>query len=203
MARANGKNAYGGNGNANTAIMRPLRHVMMDAVFEGDVAPDFEGSLSKPLIPIIFCHGISSNRTMQSGSCRDFASHGYIVFMLDHKDGTASFYKSLSNEDTGSFYDNSKLLNDYSHRRDQIQTRVQEIIKLIDELHENNGKALLQKLGFPSTVKIDLSKLIVGGHSFGGMTAVYTAREDERVKLVGTLDPWLFAHHEEILAGDF
>jgi pimeloyl-ACP methyl ester carboxylesterase len=50
---------------------------------------------------------------------------------------------------------------------------------------------------------LNLDKLILGGHSFGGMTAVYTAREDSRVKCIGTLDPWLFAHHKEILAGDF
>jgi dienelactone hydrolase len=115
---------------------------MMDTVFDGEIAPEFESG-SKALIPIIFCHGISSNRTMQSGTCRDFASHGYIVFMLDHRDGTASFYERAKEElmnpefgsPGGSYYDNSKVLYDFEHRRDQIQIRVKEVISLIDEIY--------------------------------------------------------------------
>lgn len=48
-----------------------------------------------------------------------------------------------------------------------------------------------------------MSKLILSGHSFGGMTSVKTAHEDSRVKLVATLDPWLFCYHEEIARGEF
>mmetsp|Transcript_24451 Transcript_24451/g.37918 ORF Transcript_24451/g.37918 Transcript_24451/m.37918 type:complete len:86 (+) Transcript_24451:961-1218(+) len=50
---------------------------------------------------------------------------------------------------------------------------------------------------------MDLSRLIVGGHSFGGMTALQVAKNDARVKSVMTLDPWLFARNEEIMAREF
>jgi hypothetical protein len=45
----------------------------------------------KELVPIIFLHGLAGSRTSQSGSCRDLASHGYIVFSLDHFDGSAYY----------------------------------------------------------------------------------------------------------------
>ena len=48
-----------------------------------------------------------------------------------------------------------------------------------------------------------MDKLIAGGHSFGGMTGIAAARSDDRIKAVVTLDPWLFAYHKEVLAGDF
>ncbi len=58
-------------------------------------------------------------------------------------------------------------------------------------------------LGFPNQVKLNLDKLIAGGHSFGGMTGIAAARSDDRIKAVVTLDPWLFAYHNEIKSGDF
>jgi len=48
----------------------------------------------RPLIPVILCHGMTGSRTSQSGSCRDMASHGYIVFSLDHHDGSAHFSRT-------------------------------------------------------------------------------------------------------------
>ena len=41
-----------------------------------------------PLIPIIFSHGLTGNRTFYQLMGQEFASHGYIVFMIDHHDGS-------------------------------------------------------------------------------------------------------------------
>ena len=46
---------------------------------------------TRELIPIIFLHGLAGSRTSQSGSCRDLASHGHIVFSIDHFDGSAYY----------------------------------------------------------------------------------------------------------------
>ena len=43
---------------------------------------------------------------------------------------------------------------------------------------------------------MDLSKLIVGGHSFGGMTAIEVAQSEKRVKAVFSFDPWLWPRHK-------
>ena len=80
----------------------------MNTVFNGELADDF---LSKPLIPVIYCHGLCSNRTMHSGTAKDLASHGFIVFMLDHRDGTSSYVYNKDGSDP-MFYDNSFLAYD-------------------------------------------------------------------------------------------
>lgn len=50
---------------------------------------------------------------------------------------------------------------------------------------------------------MDLSRLIVCGHSFGGITALGASREDPRVKAVIGLDPSFFSHYKELNAGKF
>jgi dipeptidyl aminopeptidase/acylaminoacyl peptidase len=59
----------------------------------------------------------------------------------------------------------------------------------------------MKRLGFSQKIEIDVSRLIISGHSFGGITAINMAKEDSRIKLCATLDPWLFAHHKEIIEG--
>jgi dienelactone hydrolase len=62
---------------------------------------------------------------------------------------------------------------------------------------------LLKKLGFSEKVQIDTSRLIITGHSFGGITAINLAKSDARIKLCATLDPWLYAYHNEIIKGEY
>jgi pimeloyl-ACP methyl ester carboxylesterase len=60
---------------------------------------------------------------------------------------------------------------------------------LIDEISKPNF--LQKKLNFPDNIKLNLDKLIVAGHSFGGVTAIGASEYDKRVKACLTLDPWL------------
>lgn len=59
------------------------------------------------------------------------------------------------------------------------------------------------KLGFRESVRLDLDKLTLAGHSFGAMTAIATAKLDARVRACITLDPWLYVYHEDIMKGEF
>ena len=43
---------------------------------------------------------------------------------------------------------------------------------LIDELHDNNGANLFKRLGIKEPINLDNDRLIISGHSFGGMTAI-------------------------------
>lgn len=52
-------------------------------------------------------------------------------------------------------------------------------------------------------MKLDLDKIVLGGHSFGGMTAIAASKLDNRIKACITLDPWLFVYHNEIMNGEF
>jgi predicted dienelactone hydrolase len=40
--------------------------------------------------------------------------------------------------------------------------------------------------------KLDTSKIILAGHSFGGNTALRIGEQDKRIKTILTLDPWIY-----------
>lgn len=87
------------------------------------------------------------------------------------------------------------------YRITQLKIREHEVKSLIDDIHKPD---FLQKyLGFNCITRLDLSRLVVGGHSFGGMTALEVARNDSRVKAVFTFDPWVYAMHRSMLEGAY
>ena len=71
---------------------------------------------------------------------------------------------------------------------------------LIDDIFADNF--LQRKLGFSYAAELDCDKLIVGGHSFGGMTAISVAEKDLRIKAVFCFDAWTWAKDQEILSGN-
>ena len=73
--------------------------------------------------------------------------------------------------------------------------------ELIDEISEPGF--LQKKFGFPSSTSMQIDKLVIGGHSFGGLTALSCAEKDDRIKVVFTFDPWIWTRNEDILEGQF
>ena len=67
---------------------------------------------------------------------------------------------------------------------------------IIDQIVED--KFCSNELGFPENVELDLDKFVIGGHSFGGMTAVAVSEADERIKATIALDPWLWVVVDQI-----
>jgi len=43
------------------------------------------------IIPIIISHGLTASRSLYSSLCSELASFGYMVFALDHHDGTCCY----------------------------------------------------------------------------------------------------------------
>ena len=71
----------------------------------------------------------------------------------------------------------------------------------MDDLSSENFAQ--QTLGFHESVSLDLDKVVVGGHSFGGMTAIMVSHHDPRVKATFGFDPWLWVVVDKIREGDF
>ena len=46
---------------------------------------------------------------------------------------------------------------------------------------------------------LDIDKLVVSGHSFGGATALKVSHTDRRSKAVLTMDPWFFPFKKDLL----
>ncbi len=51
----------------------------------------------------------------------------------------------------------------------------------------------------PSRLSLDMEKLTICGHGFGGTTSVVVASKDKRIKRVITFDPWLSPLHDDIV----
>lgn len=111
--------------------MLPIyEHMTLDCILGGTLSHDFADG-NKLLMPILFSHGILGCNSTYSGLLKDMASHGYIVFALNHMDGTC-IYTEDSQGKPGSieFYD----YFDKENRKRQIEIRVQEIISAVSDL---------------------------------------------------------------------
>ena len=82
-----------------------------------------------------------------------------------------------------------------------MEQRSDELLDLIKDV-TNNAMFTADVLDAP-LAKIDPKELILGGHSFGGATVLYTSTRlaKEQVKAVWTCDPWMFPQLEEITSG--
>ena len=130
-----------------------------------------EHTSSEKLIPIIFSHGLGACRHNYASLLTQLASKGYFVISMDHKDEVLKVILDMAN--VGPEY---------------LEKRVKEARSIIDEL--SNASGSIGKL-FGNKLNLDMSRLTVMGHSFGGVTAYTTAVEDGRIKHCVMIDPWL------------
>lgn len=70
---------------------------------------------------------------------------------------------------------------------------------MIDEIESGN---FLKECQFKDIPEIATDKLVMSGHSIGGMTAIKAASEDKRIKFVTALDPWLLPCYKEVERGE-
>ena len=120
MARASVP--YGREDHPSVRWFRWLKRVKMGTIERvGEVAsvfrPEMEGfqqMCKRRMVPVIFSHGLSSNRSMHSVICRDIASQGFIVFAPDHMDLSSSFYENSEGE--GYWYSNKYDSHDLQFR---------------------------------------------------------------------------------------
>ncbi|XP_054156052.1 platelet-activating factor acetylhydrolase 2, cytoplasmic-like [Oppia nitens] len=129
---------------------------------------------------IIFSHGLLSCRTTYSSVCTEMASHGFIVFAVEHRDQTAvaSFYPSAGNTTNNKDNNNTETAasadgqsaayewvdylpvklydNDLPVRNRQLDERVDDIrrtIRLIGDI--NNGNRVDNVFGRSPTPATD------------------------------------------------
>lgn len=136
-------------------------------------------------------HGFSSYRTMHSIMSRDFASHGYIVFAINHKDMSCMHTKTKGGVDI--YVDKSQKLHEPQIRPKQIVIRESEILALIQEMSDPK---FLAQFNFGAEIKLDLENIVIAGHSFGGMTALSSAEMFPNVKASILLDPWFYTYEK-------
>jgi len=145
-----------------------------------NASPDLTNA---PYPVLILSHGITGMRQIHSALIEELTSHGFVVASLDHpydcnltlfQDGTVADYRS----DITGHPDSVQI------RRKQLNTRVADVRFLLDTLTKIN-----QAIHFNGLM--DLNRVGVLGHSYGGATAIQVAFEDKRFRSCLVLDSWM------------
>ncbi|KAI8576628.1 hypothetical protein K450DRAFT_302566 [Umbelopsis ramanniana AG] len=167
-----------------TRAAQKRTHFYMDAPLSDEEA-------SYPIV--IFSHGLAGNRLIYSNLCSQLASHGLIVFAIEHRDGSGSLALGA---------DGKWIPFEKTHRenwdlfQDQITFRAAEVqicLELVREI--NTGKQPCLK-GDPVLYdfcgRLDQQNMTMAGHSFGGATTALLLRSPLNPFRCGILfDPWV------------
>lgn len=137
---------------------------------------------------ILYSHGWTCDRRLNSQNAEELASHGYIVAAVDHEDCHATTfpdYRGTRFVPPGSVLPSSRL----------ALSRLLDIQVLLDELSRMDSSDPLVR------GRLDLERIGMIGMSYGGGTAAETCRRESRVKCVALLDATVdFSYYFELSA---
>lgn len=165
---------------------------------------------------VIFSHGLAGGRYTYSDYCGRLAAQGMVVLALEHRDGSGPFVMPVDEETgkpTAKLYLQANELDwedgtpegKLPLRVDQLRFRIREIYEAFasfkDIVRGNRGDTVsMDKFSEWDSFKdkVDCSKVLLTGHSFGGATSLsllanqppqgHTQLPLEKVVL---LDPWI------------
>jgi len=148
---------------------------------------------SYPLI--IFSHGLGGMRMQNTIQMEELASRGFIAIAMDHPfDANVTFFNDGSKADFRSAYvGDINPDNFWKIRLPQINTRAADVSFILDTIQEYQD----QNEEFWSL--IDLERVGVMGHSFGGGTAIVASSKDPRLDACVALDGWLVPIEKSII----
>lgn len=177
---------------------------------------------------IVFSHGLGAFRTLYSAICAELASEGFIVASVEHRDESASatyfYHEKPDSEKSGKATPKASpevpenLVEEWMYyralkpgelefplRNKQVKQRADECIRALDrliEIHSGNAVENVLQTGFDWTTlenSMDLCRIAVMGHSFGGATVIEAlCKGDVKFKCGIALDAWMFPLDEEI-----
>lgn len=136
---------------------------------------------------LLYSHGRHNSHFSNTAHCENMASHGYVVFGINHT------YDAC----TTKFSDGREIIADISQDSldwidSELATRVQDAQFVLDMLQEFNDPAI----GLYNNI-LDLEHIGIFGHSFGGSAATQLCRIDSRIKACVNLDGGPFSKNIE------
>ena len=96
-----------------------------------EVHQDFK---NKKMVPIVFSHGLTASRCFYSLQAKELASQGYVVFLMDHHDGSCIYTETPKRVPVK--FDASVPFYNYSDMHKKVKIRESEISKLINFLQD-------------------------------------------------------------------
>lgn len=158
---------------------------------------------------IVFSHGMGCSRFAYSRMCTDLASHGFLVSAVEHRDASACVTFKVNNGEKEwiPFRRITDTEKEYTVRNAQLHQRVRETRRTLDIVDllssgENVINALPEAELFDLSMfkdRLDLSKPVLAGHSYGGATTLLTLSQDKRFHHGLVLDGWLFPLKDEVV----
>ncbi|KAG8225177.1 hypothetical protein J437_LFUL006702, partial [Ladona fulva] len=154
--------------------------------------------------PVAFLsHGLGACRFSYSTICLELASRGFVVAAVEHRDHTACATYYLVPEPSGDmrkeYIEFWKLRKkEYVLRNRQAHLRSAEIRRAVDLLEDINEGRPVHNLLDPSFSlqdfegRLDFSKAVIIGHSFGGATTLLSLAKDPRLRVGIALDAWMY-----------
>ena len=139
-----------------------------------------------PLPIIIISHGITGMRHIHTSLAEKLSNNGYLVINIDHSyDANLTIFPDGSTADYRSDITGSP--DSVNIRKKQIETRALDVQFVINQLQKiQSGKIKHELNGY-----LDLNRIGVAGHSYGGGTSVMASYLDTRIKATLVLDSWM------------
>lgn len=127
----------------------------------------------RPWPVILFSPGYGAPRAGYTGLVTELASRGFVVVTIDHP-----FESGVVELADGSLAINKPSSGDPTYMPRQQDIRAADISFVINKLAQEPGLA----------GRLDLSRIIAVGHSFGGASSVLAMTRDGRIKAAANLD---------------
>ncbi len=167
--------------------LRHLDHVTTPAILDASLA---DGNW--PVV--VYSHGWSGFRTVQSDYAEYLASNGFVVLALDHTYGASvALFPDVDGQSGDAVGLNPDALPDQDVVGDD---EYQAAIELLELTFAQDVAAVLDQLsagvGPPVLIdRLDLARVGLSGHSTGGGAMIRLCLVDDRCAGVLGLDPWV------------
>lgn len=143
---------------------------------------------------LLFSHGFGSTRMQSISQMEELASHGYIVVSVDHTND-AAYTKFPDGREVTNQADAYSYSYDIEDEKD-VKTRSKDMGHVLNQLTMLNGKDPQSLF----TGKMDMDKIGIFGHSYGGSTAAQALLDDSRISAGINIDGPL---HEPVASSGF
>jgi len=155
-------------------ILRSYTSIRFPITENADIVAKFASGQTK-MRPIIFSHGLSGDKTFYTVLYHALAAQGYMVIAVNHQDESCFFTEDKDGKEMGFVL---KPFYVEPYRKQQLKTRVDEIVKTREALKEMSFDLHVDLFGaaFPN-VKLDMNELVLAGHSFGSATVIAVASQ--------------------------
>lgn len=161
----------------------------------------------RPYPVVLLSHGMGTGRLLHTSQAENLASHGFIVFAIDHTYST--FATAFPDGRVTGFLTEPSQTRFYEDSRSILQVWNKDISFVVDQLEKLNSGVIAS----PFEGMLDMDNLGVMGHSFGGAAAFEAVYSNPRIKagvdMDGTLlvtrgrddinKPFLFIESEEFV----